>query len=570
MSMNGVSLYALKNEMHEKLLNARVDKIYQENRDIIIYLRNKGENMSLYFCFSADNPAFYLTKNKFDNPKEPPMFTMLLRKYLTNGKISGIRQIGLDRVISIDFDTAGDVFDLDKVSLNFEIMGKYSNLILYETESGNILDALIRVYPDMSSVRLVLPKEEYTLPVSDKKNILKMDFEEIKKVLEENSLQPLSKSLYRYFEGFNPDIALDILFNLNLDENINFSSLNDEDKDRVIDEIILIKEKILNNDFTPTVLLKDDKPFRILPFDSPRPHDKKIFDSMNEAVKFFYENRAFLKLQTSRIHELEKKITNKIESLERALANNQKDMLKASDRESIKLKADLLAANIYKINKGDKKITVNNFYSEDNVEITLNIDETLSPKQNVDKMYNKYTKLKHTEEVLKRRIPHIKNEIYYLNSVLLNLRQTETIDEINAIRKELIDGGYIKVKSKNKIREPKLKMREFKSPSGLLVRAGRNNVQNDELTNKLAHKGDLWFHLRNEPGTHVILSSANETVTEEDIVYCASLAATLSGKTIKSDIDYTEVKNVKKIPGAKPGLVTYRAFKTITVEPIKL
>lgn len=570
MSMNGVSLYALKNEMHEKLLNARVDKIYQENRDIIIYLRNKGENMSLYFCFSADNPAFYLTKNKFDNPKEPPMFTMLLRKYLTNGKISGIRQIGLDRVISIDFDTAGDVFDLDKVSLNFEIMGKYSNLILYETESGNILDALIRVYPDMSSVRLVLPKEEYTLPVSDKKNILKMDFEEIKKMLEENSLQPLSKSLYRYFEGFNPDIALDILFNLNLDENINFSSLKDEDKDRVIDEIILIKEKILNNDFTPTVLLKDDKPFRILPFDSPRPHDKKIFDSMNEAVKFFYENRAFLKLQTSRIHELEKKITNKIESLERALANNQKDMLKASDRESIKLKADLLAANIYKINKGDKKITVNNFYSEDNAEITLNIDETLSPKQNVDKMYNKYTKLKHTEEVLKRRIPHIKNEIYYLNSVLLNLRQTETIDEINAIRKELIDGGYIKVKSKNKIREPKLKMREFKSPSGLLVRAGRNNVQNDELTNKLAHKGDLWFHLRNEPGTHVILSSANETVTEEDIVYCASLAAALSGKTIKSDIDYTEVKNVKKIPGAKPGLVTYRDFKTITVEPIKL
>lgn len=568
MSLSGITLYSLKNEMIEKLKDARVDKIYQENKDIIIYLRSKRENFILYFCFSADNPAFYLTKKKFDNPKEPPMFSMLLRKYLINSKVINIRQIGLDRVVSIDFETAGDVFDIDKVSLNFEIMGKYSNLILYDTNKNNIIDALIRVYPDMSSVRLVLPKEEYTLPISDKKNILKMDSDELYQLFKENDIEPLSKSIYKYLEGFNPDIATEILIELGIDYNNNFKSLSENDKNSLINKLIEIKEDILSNKFIPTILIKNEKPYRILPFKTNRNIDSKTFDSMNEAVRYFYESRAFLKLQDSRIHELKKKIENKIESLTKALSNNQKDLLKAQDRENIKLKADLLAANIYKINKGDKEITVNNFYSEKNEPIKLTISETLSPKENVEKMYNKYTKQKHTEEVLKKRIPQLKNEIYYLKSIIVTLLTSETIDEIDAIKDELIASGYIKSTTNKKTRRPKLKFREFTSPSGLTVKAGRNNIQNDELTNKISHKEDIWFHLRNEPGSHVVLCSAKKNYTNEDLVFAATLAAKLSGKTTKSDVDYTEVKNVKKIPGGKPGLVTYKNFKTLTVDPI--
>lgn len=570
MSLSGITLYSLKNEMLEKLKDARVDKIYQENKDIIIYLRSKKENLILYFCFSADNPAFYLTKKKYDNPKEPPMFSMLLRKYLINAKIINIRQIGLDRVVSIDFETAGDVFDIDKVSLNFEIMGKYSNLILYDTNKNNIIDALIRVYPDMSSVRLVLPKEEYTLPISDKKNILKMDYEDIYSLFNENEIEPLSKSIYKYLEGFNPDIAMEILINLELDYNSNFKSLSNDNKKSLVDELINIKEKILSNEFNPTLLIKNSKPYRILPFKTNRNLESKEFDSMNEAVRYFYESRAFLKLQNSRIHELKKKIENKIDSLTKALSNNQKDLLKAKDRENIKLKADLLAANIYRIKKGDKEITVNNFYSEKNEPIKLSISETLSPKENVEKLYNKYTKQKHTEEVLKKRIPQLKNEIYYLKSIIVTLLTSETIDEIDAIKDELISAGYLKTISNKKIRRPKLTLREFTSPSGLTIKAGRNNIQNDELTNKLAHKEDIWFHLRNEPGSHVILCSAKKDYTEDDLIFAASLAAKLSGKTIKSDVDYTEVKNVKKIPGGKPGLVTYKNFKTLTVDPLSI
>lgn len=568
MSLSGITLYSLKNEMLEKLKDARVDKIYQENKDIIIYLRSKKENLILCFCFSADNPAFYLTDKKFDNPKEPPMFSMLLRKYLINAKIVNIRQIGLDRVISIDFETAGDVFDIDKVSLNFEIMGKYSNLILYDTIKNRIIDALIRVYPDMSSVRLVLPKEEYTLPISDKKNLLKMKYSDIYSLFNEFNIEPLSKSIYKYLEGFNPDIAMEILIELGLDYNNNFKSLNEDKKTALINYLIKIKDDIINSNFTPTILMKNDKPYRILPFKTNRNLETKNFKTMNEAVRYFYENKAFLKLQDSRIHELKKKIENKIESLNKALSNNQKDLLKAQDRENIKLKADLLAANIYKINKGDKEIVVNNFYSEKNEPIKLYISETLSPKENVEKMYNKYTKQKHTEEILKKRIPQLKNEIYYLKSIIVTLLTSETIDEIDAIKDELISSGYLKSSTNKKIRKPKLTFKEFTSPSGLTIKAGRNNIQNDELTNKLAHKEDIWFHLRNEPGSHVILCSAKKDYTKDDLIYAALLAAKLSGKTTKSDVDYTEVKNVKKIPGAKPGLVTYKNFKTLTVEPI--
>ncbi|MCI6609934.1 MAG: NFACT family protein [Ezakiella sp.] len=568
MSLSGISLYALKNEMKEQLIGARVDKIYQENKDLIFYLRNNRQNFVLYFCFSADNPAFYVTDKKFDNPKEPPMFTMLLRKYLLNSKIVDFRQIGLDRVVSIDFETSSDVFELDTVSLNFEMMGKYSNLILYNPEYNTIIDALIRVYPDMSSIRLVTPKENYTLPISEKENILKLDKSEIYAIFDKNNIEPLSKAIYKYLEGFSPDDAMDIMYRLQIDDKVNFSSCNDHEKHAIVDEILKIKEKIENNDFTPTVIFNGDKPSKILAFNTLRPVKQKSFETMNEAVRFFYEKKAFIKLQSSRIHELEKSLKKKIESLNKALENNEKDLIRAQDRDNIKLTADLLAANIYKIKKGDNKIVVNNFYSVNNEQIEIKLANELSPKQNVERLYKKYTKLKHAEEFLKNRIPKLQNEIYYLESVIVNLHQSETLLELNAIRDELIKGGYIKTNTKKKIKSPKVSFREFVSPNGFKILAGRNNIQNDELTNKLAHKSDLWFHLRNEPGTHVILKSANKKYTDDDIMYAASIAAALSGKTTKSDVDYAEVKYVKKIPGAKPGLVTYKNFKTVTVEPL--
>lgn len=571
MSLNGPSIRLLVNELNNKMHDGRVDKIYQENKDIYMLIRASGKNQILYFSFSADSPALYITDNKLDSPKEPPMFCMLLRKYLIGSKLNSIKQIGLDRIISLEFTTSSEIYDIKNIEIRFELMGKYSNLILINKDSREIIDSLIRVYPDMSSVRLVLPKEQYIEPPRNGICPLDNNINNVLNMLEENELQSLKQAIYKNIEGFNPDIASIILYNANIEYNRNYNSLDDNEKNSLINSIKDIFNKIIDYKLDSYIYYRDGKAKIISAFNlDPIYHKGKHYENMNFAVREFFESKGTAKILDSRIYELRHKINNKIANLEKTLAIQQEDLIKSRDREHIKIKADLLAANIYKINRGDTSIVANNFYSENNEEVKIPLDEKLSPKQNVEHYYARYNKLKSREHALEKRLPKTKNEIYYLKSVIINLEQATTTEEINSIKNELISSGFLKEHNSNKIRNPKLEWREYISPSGIKILAGRNNIQNDQLSFKIAHKDDLWFHLRNEPGSHVILTSHDSEYTEDDITYAASIAATLSNKTTKSDVDYTIVKNVKKIPGAKPGLVNYYNFKTITVEPIKL
>ena len=569
MSLNGPAIRLLTKELNDSLLGARVDKIYQENKDVSIHLRAGRENKILYFSFSSDTPAVYLTDKKQDYPQEPPSFCMLLRKYLVGARVLKIEQVRMDRIISITFSTSADIYSTDQIKMQFESMGKYSNLIVVDANNNEIIDSLIRVYPDMSSVRLVLPKEEYKLPEANGLYPLSASQDDIKNKLEESKLQNLKTSIFKSFEGLNPDISTYILHTANINEDINYANLDQSGREHLIITIYNVFQDILNYNLTAIVYKKNDIPFKLSAFDlSPSFTNGIEFDTMNDAVRYFYETKSTYKIISSRTHDLRKKINHKISSLEKTLSIHKKDYLKSKDREDIKIKADLLAANIYKISRGDKFIEVNNFYSEDNELIKIPIDETLSPKQNVDKLYNRYNKMKNRELNLKKRMPQIENEIYYLKSAIINLDQAETSDEINQIKEELKQSGFLKQgTSKKKIRNPKISFREYKSPSGFKVLAGRNNIQNDQLTFKVSHKEDLWFHLRNEPGTHVILECHNKDYSEYDIIYAANVAGVLSGKTVKCDIDYTEVKNVKKIKNQNPGLVNYYNYKTITIDP---
>lgn len=569
MSLNGPAIRLLTKELSDSLLGARVDKIYQENKDVSIHLRAGRENKILYFSFSSDTPAVYLTDKKQDYPQEPPSFCMLLRKYLIGARILKIEQIRMDRIISITFSTSADIYSTDQIKMQFESMGKYSNLIVVDENNNQIIDSLIRVYPDMSSVRLVLPKENYKLPEANGLNPLSASQDDIRNKLEESKLQNLKTAIFKSFEGLNPDISSYILHTAKINEDINYTNLDKLERENLILTIYNVFQNIVEYNLQAIVYKKNDIPFKLSAFDlSPSFTNGKEFDTMNDAVRYFYETKSTYKIISSRTHDLRKKINHKINSLEKTLNIQKKDYLKSKDREDIKIKADLLAANIYKISRGDKFIEVNNFYSEDNELIKIPIDETLSPKQNVDKLYNRYNKMKNRELNLKKRMPKIENEIYYLKSTIINLDQAETSDEINQIKEELKQSGFLKQgTSKKKIRNPKISFREYKSPSGFRVLAGRNNIQNDQLTFKVSHKEDLWFHLRNEPGTHVILECHNKDYSEDDIVYAANVAGVLSGKTVKCDIDYTEVKNVKKIKNQNPGLVNYYNYKTITIDP---
>lgn len=569
MSLNGPAIRLLTKELNDSLLGARVDKIYQENKDVSIHLRAGRENKILYFSFSSDTPAVYLTDKKQDYPQEPPSFCMLLRKYLVGARILKIEQIRMDRIISITFSTSADIYSTDHIKMQFESMGKYSNLIVVDENNNQIIDSLIRVYPDMSSVRLVLPKEKYKLPEANGLNPLSASQDDIRNKLEESKLQNLKTAIFKSFEGLNPDISSYILHTAKINEDINYTNLDKLERENLILTIYNVFQDIVEYNLQAIVYKKNDIPFKLSAFDlSPSFTNGKEFDTMNDAVRYFYETKSTYKIISSRTHDLRKKINHKINSLEKTLNIQKKDYLKSKDREDIKIKADLLAANIYKISRGDKFIEVNNFYSEDNELIKIPIDETLSPKQNVDKLYNRYNKMKNRELNLKKRMPQIENEIYYLKSAIINLDQAETSDEINQIKEELKQSGFLKQgTSKKKIRNPKISFRRYVSPSGFRVLAGRNNIQNDQLTFKVSHKEDLWFHLRNEPGTHVILECHNKDYSEDDIVYAANVAGVLSGKTVKCDIDYTEVKNVKKIKNQNPGLVNYYNYKTITIDP---
>ena len=297
MSLNGPAIRLLTKELNDSLLGARVDKIYQENKDVSIHLRAGRENKILYFSFSSDTPAVYMTDKKQDYPQEPPSFCMLLRKYLVGARVLKIEQVRMDRIISITFSTSADIYSTDQIKMQFESMGKYSNLIIVDANNNEIIDSLIRVYPDMSSVRLVLPKEEYKLPEANGLYPLSASQDDIKNKLEESKLQNLKTSIFKSFEGLNPDISTYILHTTNINEDINYANLDQSGREHLIITIYNVFQDILNYNLQAIVYKKNDIPFKLSAFDlSPSFTNGKEFDTMNDAVRYFYETKSTYKI----------------------------------------------------------------------------------------------------------------------------------------------------------------------------------------------------------------------------------------------------------------------------------
>ena len=573
MALDGIFLCKLTEELKNTITGLRVDKVNQPTKDeIVLSLRGKGCAYSLLFCVRADSPRLHLTAHKISNPPTPPMFCMLLRKYLTGAMIKDIRQQGMDRIIFIDFDATNEIGDKIDLTVCMEIMGKHSNLILLS--SGKVVDSIKRIDFSTSSVRQILPGIEYRLPPQqDKLNLGAENVSDVVNRILSYENKMLSSAVLMSVEGMSPIVSREIAHKVSFgDEQV--SELGDIQIEMLGDELLKMKDSLYNIDEFFMLLTSDGKPKDLSHCDIKQYDDTftiRKYSSACELLDDFYFERDRLNRINHRGHELIKLLTNLLERTVRKLNIQKEELKKCADREQLKLYGELIVANLYQLQKGTSFYEVQNYYDNCNM-IKIPCDPALSPTENQKKYYKEYRKAQTAEQMLTKLIAEGEQELIYLESVLDEISRADTDSEISAIRMELSDGGYIKNTKGKKQKQPKeLPPIEFCTSDGFRVLVGRNNVQNDKLSLKTAMKSDMWLHTQKVPGSHVIIFGDGREISDEAIEEAAMIAAYHS-KARESTIvtvDYTRVKALKKPNGAKAGMVIYHEYYSINVSPDK-
>lgn len=573
MALDGLFLHSIVDELKEKLINGKIAKVNQPEKDeIVISVRSSGgENLKLLISASSTYPKIHFTNNSKPNPISAPLFNMVLRKYLNGAKILDIFQYNSDRIVIINFLSTDELGVNSKYNLIVEIMGRHSNITLVRERDNIIMDSIKHLTPDINSFRLLFPSVPYTYPPkSERLDPFSFNLLDFKKIIKTLELRYDSGFFSKVFTGLCKETSNEIYKRLNIvdlsfEATSNFELLYNHCQ-KFFD---LFREKKYNfNIYNHNNLSKG---FYCI--------DLSIYNTM-ESLSYkngseLLENYYFLKDKGERL-------SSKFSNLSRLIQNNldrcnkkqnllDENIVLSKEKDILKLHGELLTANIYKLKPGLKEISVENYYSETYEPITITLKENKTPSENIQTYFKKYNKLKKSEENAYIQKEANGNEITYLLSVMNNLHISETYEEIDEIKDELLEQGYIKFSKKNiKKKKKQSKPYHFSSTEGYEIYVGKNNIQNDFLTLKFASKQDIWLHTKDIPGSHVIIKrKAMETVPEETILMAANLAAFYSkGKTSsKVPVDYTEVRNVKKPSGSKPGMVIYTTNKTIYITP---
>ncbi|NLL82233.1 MAG: fibronectin/fibrinogen-binding protein [Tissierellia bacterium] len=578
MSFDGIVTNAVVKELENKIKGGRIDKIYQPEKDeIVISVHNKGENYRIVLSASSNNPRIYLTNVSKENPSSPPVFCMLLRKHLSGGIILNVDQYELDRVVFLDISSVDELGESVVKRLIIEVMGKHSNIILINQDNLKIIDSIKRVTENMSRLRQILPGITYeSPPTKGKINPKNTNFTEFLSLLKnENMNTPICKALYFNYMGLSPLISKEICFLSNLDIDRTIYGLSDEDIESLYYSFSIIIKKINNNDFNP-VYITTNNSMEILAFYcldiNQFGHNNKVFlDSISNILDIYYSTRDIHDRVSQKSHSIKKSIQVKLDRAKSKLAKQIEELIDSKDRDKYKIYADLISANLYRIPRGVDSISLDNFYDEDLSLLEVPLDIKLSPVENAQRYYKRYSKLKNANQLLLKQIPETEKEIEYLENVLLGIDNATNIREIEEIKEELIEEGYLKRNTKQtKIKKQKDSTpHHYLSSDGFHIYVGKNNKQNDYLTMKFANKNDLWLHVQNMPGSHVIIKLEGNNIPEATLNEAALLAAYFSrGKNGNHiPVDYSEKKNVRKPKNAKPGMVVYDKFKTIFVNP---
>lgn len=570
MGIDGIYLYQLKQELDLGLQNARIDKIHQPSKEeLVLLLRSAAGGKRLLISIRPSAPRLNFTENSFENPQEPPMFCMLMRKYLSGARFNSIEDNGFERIVTLLFDGVNEMGDRVELKLVTELIGKQTNLILVGP-NGRIIDSLRRSDIEAGG-RMIQPGAIYTLPEKQEKlNLLNTDIETVVNAVISVSA-PLSKALVEVVDGFSPLIAREISVRADIDNDKYSNLLTESDRTALVRVLTEFCDEF--GKAKPTALVDSNGiPFEFSYTDITQygsSAQKITFESLSQLLDAVYTERDRKERIRGYANELLKLVNNLLTRTAKKIQIRKKEQEKCADGEKWRIYGELLKANLYAVQRGVPYVDVQNYYDPELKTVRIPLNVTLTPTQNAQRYFKEYKKCCNAGAMLGQLIEESENELKYVESVADELSRATTVNDLNEIKAELASAGYIRIRGDKKTKPKAATPLEFTSPDGFRVLVGRNNRQNDELTLRMAEDSDMWFHTKNIPGSHVIVFSNGRELPDSTVLFAAELAAKHSKAAESSSVpvDYTRVKYVKKPAGAKPGMVIYKTNKTVYVTP---
>ena len=566
MAFDAFFLSAVLEEVKARCIGARIDKIHQPSRDtLILQMHSREYRSKLLFAANPTAPRLHLTGASPENPSEPPMFCMLLRKHLMGAKLSEVTQIPMERWAEFTFDCTDEMGFPVRKRLVAELMGRTCNLYLLSPE-GRIIDCLRRIGLDESAKRAALPGLMYQQPEAITKDN-PLNVENFRGFFDKPGADQICDRLMDTFGGLSPLVCREAaLFAAGATD----ARPDPRDEEEIARKLQLFFAEHLNHPKPCYYALSDGTPKQFAFCPIRQYGDYREAESFGQLLDMYYTVRDRKDAMRQKSQAVRKTVQNLCTRLTRKLAIQEKELEATYDRERLRQLGDIVTANIHKIVKGQTTVSCEDFYDEEMKVIDIPISPILSPQGNAARFYKDYTRMKNAEKELTKQIELGENELYYLRSVLEELSRAQTDAELEEIRRELQEGGYIRSdSSKKKMKQGKVPPMRFESTDGYPIYVGRNNRQNEELTFRLARKDDIWCHASKVHGSHVIISCGGTTPPDDTITQAAQLAAyyseTSGGQNIP--VDVTAVKQVKKIPNGKPGMVIYHSYKTVIANP---
>jgi predicted ribosome quality control (RQC) complex YloA/Tae2 family protein len=571
MSLDGLVIRAIVHEL-QSCLGGRIGKIYQPSEDdIVFHMRAQGNNKKLLLSANPTYPRLHWTERTYPSPAQAPMFCMLLRKHFEGGTIEGIEQIGMERIIRIHVKNRDELGDVRVKTILVELMGRHSNIILLDPATETIIDGIHHVTPAISSYRIVMPGSRYTPPpVQNKLNPLHIRAEQWPALWDPSELT-VTQWLVERFSGLSPLAAMEIAHRGGVSGNAKADELTDEQRQSLGGAFTAVMRDIEANRYLPNIVHTSSKSYFSVIRLTYLQGEVVPCNDVSVCLELFFGDKAERDRMKQRVGDLLRFIQNEKAKNVKKLEKLKETVEEAKDADRFRIVGELITASMHELKKGDKEAKLTNYYDEAGGSITVALDPELTPSENAQRYFRKYVKSKNSLIAVAGQIDGAKEEIIYLDNLLQQI-QTAGPGDVDEIREELAEQGYIRDRHK-KVRKLKKKAGSapqlacYTSAEGIAIYVGKNNTQNEYLTNRLAHSGDTWLHTKDIPGSHVVIRS--QTFGETTLEQAAQLAAWFSQARESSlvPVDYTLIRHVRKPNGAKPGFVIYDHQKTVFVTP---